>query len=191
MIPQHIEAEKRWRSMWNGAGFSTRRIQAGTIIGLGGLLQWLSLHRIARAMPPGVPRNLAVGSAAAFGLSGLLTHLGCGLVILDYQQAAVTDQESTAGSRPSPRSKTGMLGVSAVALLAALALFSASQTIRVLGHGSTAPTVRSLITPVPCVLAPLLTFGALPAPIGGYLRPASMSTGLAVYFAITAVTAEN
>ena len=42
------------------------------------------------------------------------------------------------------------------------------------------------MTPFPCVLATLATFGMLPAPIGGYLRPASMSIGLAVYFAVSA-----
>jgi hypothetical protein len=39
------------------------------------------------------------------------------------------------------------------------------------------------------VVATLLTFGALPAPIGGYARPASMSIGLAASFAAAAAAA--
>ena len=48
--------------------------------------------------------------------------------------------------------------------------------------------VRAVATSFPCVLATLLTFGALPAPIGGYARPASMSIGLAVSFAASFVS---
>jgi hypothetical protein len=43
------------------------------------------------------------------------------------------------------------------------------------------------VTPFPAVLATLLTFGFLPAPVGGYARPASISLGLLAYFGIAAI----
>jgi hypothetical protein len=36
-----------------------------------------------------------------------------------------------------------------------------------------------------------LTFGFLPAPIGGYARPASISIGLMMHWAVTAASAER
>jgi hypothetical protein len=38
-------------------------------------------------------------------------------------------------------------------------------------------------------MSTLLSFGALPAPVGGYARPASMSIGLMAYFLSAAATA--
>jgi hypothetical protein len=192
VIPPHIDATHRWRSLWNGASFSPGRIQVGTVSGLIGIgvLQWLSMHGIGRAIRPGPLRNLAEASAAAFAVSGVLTHLSCGMVILAYQQAA-TDVASTAGARPSPPSATRLFGISAVGSLGALALFSSSLMIAALRRRLNAPIVWSMVTPFPCVLTTLLTFGALPAPVGGYLRPASISTGLLTFFAVAAATAEH
>ena len=42
-----------------------------------------------------------------------------------------------------------------------------------------------------CLLATLLTFGKLPAPVGGYARPASISIGLMVFFVLVAASAER
>ncbi len=193
VIPQHIDAEDRWRSLWNGAGFATRRIEVGTIIGLVGigLLQWPSLHGISRTVGPGLLGRLAAASAAAFALSGVITHLTCGKVILDYKRASLTDVESATGTQPSPRSATRLFGASAIASLGALALFSCSLTVAALRHRGTASISWSSVTPFPCVMVTLLTFGALPAPVGGYARPASISIGLLSYFVIAAGSAER
>jgi hypothetical protein len=82
--------------------------------------------------------------------------------------------------------------VSAVGALGALAVFSGA-VVGAAGRGpNTTPTVRAvraIATPFPWVVATLLTFGALPAPIGGYARPASMSIGLAASFAAAAAAA--
>lgn len=192
VIPPHIDADPRWRSLWNGATLAPRRIHVGTLTGLVGigLLQWLGMRGIARAIRPGGLRRLAAASATAFAVSGVLTHLSCGTVILAYRRASETEVGLTDDPQPSPRSATTLLAVSAAGALSALAVFSGSQIVAALRRGSTAPTLSAIVTPFPCVMSTLLTFGALPAPIGGYARPASMSIGLMVYFAVTAASDE-
>src|SRR5918997_5778073 len=78
-VPPHIEADNKWRSMWNGAALPTRRIQAGTLTGhVGiGLLQWLALLGISRTIEDGRGRTVAQAAATAFAVSGVLTHQGC------------------------------------------------------------------------------------------------------------------
>jgi hypothetical protein len=190
-VPRHIDADPTWRSLWNGASLASRRIHAGTLVGVVGIvpLQWLSMRGIARSIRPGKLRSLAAASATAFAVAGGATHLCCGAVILAYREASRTDVDPTGGTRPSPRSFTGMLAVSAAGSLTALALYSGSLAVAALRGRSTAPTLSSVITPFPCVMSTLLTFGALPAPLGGYLRPASISTGLTVSFAAAAASA--
>ena len=85
---------------------------------------------------------------------------------------------------------TPLLAASAVGVFGALALFSGNLTIEALRRDP--PASRwALVTPLPCVLSTLLGFGLLPAPVAGYLRPASMSIGLLLYFAVTATSAES
>jgi len=192
IVTPHIDADSRWRSMWNGAVLSPRRIHAGTISGLVGigLLEWLSLRGISRAIHPGAHRRVAEGSATAFALSGMLTHLTCGMVILAYQKALATAAEPTSEARPSPRSVTGLLGIGAIGSIGSLAVFSVNQVVAAVRGRSDVPIGSSVVTPLPPVLATLATFGHLPAPVGGYARPASISTGLLIYFAVAA-TAEQ
>ena len=192
VIPLHIDAERRWQSLWNGAMLAPRRIHVGTLTGLVGigLLQWLGMRGIAGGLRPGVLRRLAVASATAFAVSGGLTHVCCGMVILAYRRAAETGIEPTDGKQPSPRSATTLLSASAVGAIGALAAFSGSLTIEALRR-SGPPTVWALVTPFPCVMSTLLTFGVLPAPVAGFVRPASMSIGLMVYFAVTAVSGDR
>ena len=189
VIPPHIDADRRWKSLWNGAMLAPSRIHAGTLTGVVGigLLQWLGMRGIAGSIRPGVLRRLATASATAFAVSGVLTHVCCGTVILAYRRAAETGTEPAAGTRPSPRSVTTLLAASAVGALSALAAFSASLTIEALRRNP-APTVWAFVTPFPCVMSTLLTFGFLPAPVAGYVRPASMSIGLIIYFAVTAAS---
>lgn len=194
LLPAHIEADDAWRSLWNGVRHTPRRVHLGTVTGLVGIgaLQWLGLRGVARAIRPGALRQLALGSAAGFAVTGCLTHLWCGSVILDYRQAVQAPIVPAAGPRrPAPRSATTPLAVSATGALGALAVFSSSLVVAAVRGRSTAPTVWAVVTPLPCVLATLLTFGSLPAPVGGYARPASMSIGLMVYFAVTAASAER
>ncbi|HYI56235.1 MAG TPA: DUF6796 family protein [Microlunatus sp.] len=190
-IPPHIDVDPRWRSLWNGASFAPGRLHAGTLIGVAGIgaLQWAGLHAAARAVPPGRLRRLATVSAAGFAVSGVLTHLGCGAVILAYGRAV--DADATDGRQASPRSATTMLAVSALGALGALALFSGAVIGAAARRPDTMPRGRAIVAPFPCVLATLATFGMLPAPIGGYLRPASMSIGLALYFAVGAATTQE
>jgi hypothetical protein len=191
MVPPHIDADDRWRSMWNGAALPARRIRAGALTGhVGiGLLQWLALRGVSQTIPTGPERRIAAASALAFAISGISTHQCCATVILAYKRAAGGAVESKEGARPSPRSATGLLGVSAAASLGALAAFSASLAVAALRHPGTAPAWWSTMTPFPYVMATLLTFGALPAPVGGYARPASISIGLMAYFAVAAARA--
>lgn len=188
MVPPHIDADNRWRSMWNGAALPVRRIQAGTAIGYVGIgvLQWLALRGIGRTIQPGRERTIATAAAAAFAVAGVLTHQGCATVILAYKRAMEGSTEPDDGLRPSPRSATPLLAASAATTLGALAAFSASLTVAALRHRTSDPGRWSAVTPLPCVLATLLTFGGLPAPVGGYARPASISIGLMTYFALTA-----
>ena len=124
-IPQNIDADPRWRSLWNGASVAPGRLQVGTVIGVVGIgvLQSAGLRAALVAAirhgDAGVQRDRDRGSRAGSGLDA-----------------------DGAGGRDA----------------------------------------------LSCVLATLLTFGALPAPIGGYTRPASMSIGLAVSFAVSVVS---
>lgn len=192
VIPLHIDADRKWQSLWNGAMLAPRRIHIGTLTGVVGigLLQWMGMRGAAGAMPPGVLRRLATASATAFAVSGVLTHVCCGTVILAYRRAAETEVEPTDGTQPSPRSVTALLAASAVGALSALAAFSSSLTIEALRRDPP-PTVWALVTPFPCVMSTLLTFAVFPAPVAGYVRPASMSIGLMVYFAVTAASGER
>jgi uncharacterized protein DUF6796 len=189
MVPPHIEADNRWRSMWNGAAVPARRVKAGTLTGhLGiGLLQWLALLGISRSIDGGRERRIAQAAATAFAVSGVLTHQGCATVILAYQRAMADASGSINGARPSPRTGTALLAVSAATTLGALAAFSGSLAVAERRRTS-APAWSSAVTPFPFVLAALLTFGRLPAPVGGYARPASISIGLMTYFALTAAS---
>ena len=189
MVPPRVEADDAWRSLWNGAAFSVRRIQAGTLAGhVGiGLLQLLALRGIGRTLHPGREQQVAVASATGFAVAGVLTHQCCASVILAYQRAMAAAPRSGQGAVAAPRGLTRLLAVSAAGSLGALAVFSASLTVAGLRRRSSAPTWTLAATPLPCVLATLLTFGALPAPLGGYARPASISVGLTTYFALTAV----
>src|SRR5215207_3436866 len=127
MVPPHIDADKKWRSFWNGAALPARRIQAGTLTGhVGiGLLQWLAMRGISRTIPAGRERGIASMSATAFAVSGVLTHQCCAMVILAYQRAMGEARESDNSARRSPRSATPLLAVSAAATLGALAAYSA------------------------------------------------------------------
>jgi hypothetical protein len=187
-IPPNVDADPRWRSLWNGASFAPSRLRAGTLVGCVGVgvLQWMGLHAAARAVPPGRLRRLATLSAGGFALSGVLTHLGCGTVILAYWRAAERAVEATGGRLSSPRSATTLLAVSAFGALGTLAVFSGAVIAAAVRGPNSASRGWALATPFPCVLATLSTFGALPAPIGGYARPASISIGLAVHFGVAA-----
>jgi len=190
MVPPHIETDNTWRSLWNGAALPTRRIYAGTLAGDVGirLLQWLALRGISRTIHDGRERRIAAASATPFAVSGVITHQCCATVILAYKQATGDVVESNDDTRPSPRAGTRLLEASAAGSLGALAAFSASLTAAALRRGGPASVWRSGVTPFPCVMATLLTFGHLPAPVGGYARPASISIGLMTYFAITAAS---
>lgn len=193
MVPPHIEADKTWRSFWNGAALPVRRIQAGTLTGYVGigLLQWLAMRGISATLPAGRERSIASASATAFAVSGVLTHQCCATVILAYKRAREEVAEPSTGARRSPRSATGLLAVSTAATLGALAAYSGSLTVAALRRRGSAPAWRSVVTPFPCVMATLLSFGRLPAPVGGYARPASISIGLLTYFAITAASSRR
>src|SRR5215213_10937714 len=131
MVPPHIDADNKWRSMWNGAALPAPRIHAGTWIGhVGiGLLQWLAMRGISRTVQVGPARSIAGASATAYAVSGVLTHQCCATVILAYKRAMGEDLESTNGARRSPRSGTRLLGASAAGSLGALAVFSASLAV--------------------------------------------------------------
>ena len=87
--------------------------------------------------------------------------------------------------------RASLLAVSAVGSLSALAVFSIDLAAAALLGRSAAPIVWKLVSPLPCVAATLLTFGFLPAPIGGYARPASISIGSIAYWAAIAASAER
>lgn len=193
MVPPHIDADDTWRSLWNGAALPVRRIHAGTLLGhVGiGLLQWRALRGIARTLPDGPERRIAEVSAAVFAVAGVLTHQCCGTVVLAYKKAMAEVVGSDDETHSSPRSVTPLLAVSTAASLGALAAYSASLTVSELRRSDSASPWQSVVTPFPPVMATLLSFGVLPAPLGGYARPASVSTGLATYFALTAVSAQR
>ncbi len=194
VVPAHLVPQRRWRSLFNGATLDRQRIQVGSLVGVVGIgvLQQLGLRGIASTIRPPVPRRLATVAAAGFAVTGAAAHLCCGSVILAYQRASETQVELPPhSSRPSPRSATALLAVSATGALTSLAVFSSSQTVASLRRQSNAPTSTMVVTPLLCVVSTLLTFGVLPAPVGGWARPASMSIGLVAYFAVTAASAES
>ena len=190
MVPAHVDADGTWRSLWNGVGLSARRIHAGTLTGyLGiGLLQWLALRGIGRTLPAGRERWIAEASATAFAAAGVLTHQCCGTVILAYKKAGEAAPGSDDAARRSPRSATPLLGISTVATFGALAAYSACLMVAAVRRRDSTVAWQSVVTPLPSVMATLLTFGALPAPVGGYARPASVNIGMLTYFAITAAS---
>jgi len=192
-VPAHIEADKQWRSMWNGAALPAGRIKVGTLTGhVGiGLLQWLALLGISRTLGAGPERRVAAAAATVFAVSGVLTHQGCATVILAYKRAMQDASGSGSDVRPSPRTGTTLLGASAAGTLAALAAFSASTTVPALRHRTGEVGWRAAVTPFPFVVAALLSFGRLPAPVGGSARPASVSIGLMTYFALAAAAARR
>ncbi len=193
VLPTHVVVERRWRSLWNGAVLSQRRIHLGTIAGMVGIgvLEWVGMRGITRTINQGALRDVAAVSAAAFAVSGVLTHVACGAVILAYRQASLTEAAPTVGSRSSPRSATSLLAVCALASLGALAVFSVALSAATLNDRKTAASLSPAVQPFACVLATLLTFGKLPAPVGGYARPASISIGLMVFFVLVAASAER
>ena len=190
-VPPQIEADKAWRSFWNGAALPARRIHAGTLAGYVGigLLQWVALRGLSRTLPAGRKRSIASASATAFAVSGVLVHQCCATVILAYKKAMAAASDTEV--RRSPRSATPLLAASTAATLGSLAAYSASVTVAALRERGSAPAWRSVVTPLPCVLATLLSFGRLPAPVGGIARPASISIGLLTYFAVAAAAGEK
>lgn len=193
VIPAHIVPQERWRSLFNGAVLGQHRIQIGTVTGvLGiGVLQLLGLRGIASTIRTEAPRLFCARSATGFAVTGALAHLCCGSVILACEAVSQMGAESRDGRWPSPRSATPLLAVSASGAFTALAIFGAGLTWDALGRQGNPPTSSMVVTPLPCVILTLLTFGALPAPVGGWARPASMSIGLAVYFVVTSATVES
>lgn len=188
MVPPHIDADNTWRSLWNGAALPVRRIRSGTLTGYVGigLLQGLAMRGISRTLPAGRERRIAQASATAF--AGVLTHQCCGTVILAYKKAIEDALGSDDATRRSPRSATPLLAISTAATLGALAAYSAGLAVAALRRRDSASAWQSFVTPLPSVMLTLLSFGALPAPFGGYARPASISIGLMTYFAVTAMS---
>ncbi len=173
-----------------GAPAASRHVGTWTgVLGIG-LLQWVGMRGAIRAVRPGGLRRFAEAAAAAFAVSGVSTHLCCAAVISAYRRAAETGVEPSVGPRPAPRSATTLLAVSAVGALSSLAALSCSMIVDALRRGP-APMPGTVVTPFPYVLAALLTFGQLPAPVAGFVRPASMSVGLMVFFALAAATTEQ
>lgn len=193
VVPSSVDPDHRWRSLFNGAVLGRRRIHLGTLTGVVGIgvLQQLGLRG---SPPPSVLTARAASASRQRQVSQwpeLAAHLCCGSVILDYQQASEVGFEAREGRQPSPRSATAVLATSATGALAALALFSGSQTATALGSQSVAPSSGKIVTPLPCVVLTLLTFGFLPAPVGGWARPASISIGLIAYFAVNAAPVQR
>jgi hypothetical protein len=193
MVPAYIEADGTWRSLWNGTALPVRRIRAGSLTGhVGiGLLQCLAMRGLSRTLPDGRERRIAEASATAFAVAGVLTHQCCGTVILAYKKAIDEAHGSGDETRRSPRSATPLLAISTAATLGALAAYSASLTVAALRRRGSAAAWQSVVTPLPSVMVTLLSFGALPAPVGGYARPASISIGLMTYFALTAASGQR
>lgn len=191
MIPEHVEVDGRWRSLWNGATFTPGRIHLGTVTGVVGIgcLQWLGMLGMARTIPPGALQRTAIVSATAFAVSGAITHWSCGRVILAYHEASARQVEPARGHRPSSRAATTLLTASAGGALGALAVFSGCLTAAAMRRRGAGPVRWAQVTPFPCVMSTLLTFGLLPYPVGGYVRPASMSIGLLMFFAVAAASA--
>jgi hypothetical protein len=169
-------------------------VHAGTVVGVVGigLLTGTGLRGVAQAIDPGPLRKAAMASVGGFAVSGVATHVSCGAVILAYARAraAASETEVTRAPAAAPAA-TGLLAVSAVGTLGSLAALSGAHTFSALFRRGGEPTVPEILTPFACVLATLLTFGRLPAPVGGYARPASISLGLLAYFSVTAIVTQR
>ena len=153
------------------------------------MLQGPALRGLARTLPAGRARSGATASAWVFAVAGVLTHQCCASLVLAHQRAVATAGLTAVPPRV-PRTLTTLLAASAAGSLAALAGSSAATTVA--GPGSLGDrTRRAAGTPFPWVLAALLTSSALPAPVGGYVRPASISSGLLASFALTALAARR
>lgn len=91
-------------------------------------------------------------------------------------------QEALAGTERSTRSLTRLLTVSAAGSLLSLAAISAGLGVAAARGRRPVPPRAAWAGPFAPVLLTLLTFGHLPAPVGGLARPASISLGLFAYF---------
>ena len=186
MVPPGLEVDARWRSLWNGAAFSERRARLGTVTGLVGIVSvGVGLAGAAGAGTGRFPipvslRRVTTVSAGIFTVCGAVTHWSCA--------AAVSQARSAwSGEGRGPTSGSGavrLFAAGAAGTLAALAVLSGAQAAAARERGA---GVLALATPFPFVLVALLTFGRLPAPLGGFLRPASISSGLLAHFAVTAL----
>lgn len=176
LVPAGLADGDRWRSLWNGVPLSAGRIRLGTLIGIGGigLLAAGGLGGAARAVPPGPLRDLAVASVAVFAVAGASTHQRCAAGVLTRRRRGAREG-SEDHDRPVP--PDGLLAATAAATLGSLAVLSLvlTEAARRNGPGWWREVLR---TPFPWVAAALATNGRLPAPVGGYLRPASISSGL-------------
>jgi hypothetical protein len=192
VVPAHVIADRRWRSLWNGAVLPPGRIWAGTLCGVVGipLLAATGLRSSVREVPAGAPRAVAAASVGAFALAGVLTHVSCGAVIVAYRNEVARGVDAPSTDRAPARTATRWFGAGAVGSLASLAAVSGCAAVAGLsGRGGTA-RMSSAVTAFPCVVSTLLTFGRLPSPIGGYLRPASISSGLLLHFCLAAAQAK-
>ena len=184
LVPAYLAAGDRWRSLWNGVPLSTVRIRLGTLVGIGGigLLAAGGLGGAARAVPPGPLHDVAVASVAVFAVAGASTHHRCAAGVLARRRLGAGE-----GSEDHDRAglPDGLLAISAAATLGSLAVLSLvlTEAARRTGPGWWWEALR---TPFPWVAAALATFGRLPAPVGGWLRPASISSGLLLSLAARA-----
>ena len=191
LVPPPL-ADERWRSLWNGVELSGSRIRVGTATGLVGigLLSGCALAGAARGLPAGPQRVVGTVSVAVFAVAGGLTHYCCGAGVLARQAIRAGEWEGEARSPDvapdlAPDRPRGLLTASAVATLAALAVLSLDLTLAAHRRGHDWRR-QAGVTPFPWVLASLATTGRLPAPVGGFLRPASISCGLLVALALAA-----
>jgi hypothetical protein len=190
LIPPNIDVEERWAVLveWRSPpaaphpGRDAHRPRRHRSVGV----RDTSGHS---SDPSGSPSQHGISFRRCPTLSGAIAHFSCRKMILAYKQASATRIEPTVGGQPSP--PTSLLAVGAVGSLSALAIFSIDQAAAGLLGRSAAPILSTLVTPFPFVAATLLTFGFLPAPIGGYARPASISIGLMTYWAIAAASAKR
>lgn len=176
LVPEDLTSGDRWRSLWNGVPLAAGRIRLGTLIGIGGvgLLAAGGLGGAARALPSGPLHDLAVASVAVFAVAGASTHHRCAAGVLTRRQLGAGERSE---DHDRPRPPEGLLAVSAAATLGSLAVLSLvlTEATRRSGAGWWRAALR---TPFPWVAAALATTGRLPAPVGGFLRPASISCGL-------------
>ena len=168
-IPPNIDADPRWRSLWNGASFAPGRLHVGTVIGVVGIgvLQCGGTEAAARSVPPGRFRRLATVSAAGFALSGVLTHLGCGTVIRAYRRSAERTPDA-----PDRRQLVAAIRHDDAGGERARRPRHAGRLQRGRDRGGRARSGpdaegRAVVTPFPCVLATLLTFGCCLPRSGG------------------------